>query len=136
MTGAALSNSTRATPGRDARSGGKFERRNIAGVVWSVATACADELLDERGLRWERWKELAAVQTVKTGPHRTVYRLLLASGTFYVKRFRVADWKARVRNMLRATPAECEWRAAQRMAELGLPTFEPVALGVSVAAGA
>ena len=70
-----------------------------------------------------------SVETVKTGPHRTVYRLSLALGEFYLKHFRINNWKTLLLNALRPTKADLEWNAALRIARLGLPTFEPVALG-------
>jgi tRNA A-37 threonylcarbamoyl transferase component Bud32 len=69
------------------------------------------------------------VETVKTGPHRTVYRLSLAGGCFYLKHFRIADAKALLQNFIRPSKAEIEWRAVRRIQQLGLPTFEAVALG-------
>ncbi|HEY3965604.1 MAG TPA: lipopolysaccharide kinase InaA family protein [Planctomycetaceae bacterium] len=70
------------------------------------------------------------VETVKTGPHRTVYRLCLPSDEFYVKHFRNDHWKGLLLNLVRPTKAKAEWQAAQRIAQLAVPTFEPVALGI------
>lgn len=99
-------------------------------VEWTIAHGCAGELLDANGLRWDDWKANDALEVIKTGPHRTVYRLHIASGDFYLKHFRMADWQAWLRNAFRASPAERELQAVLRIAALRLPTFEPVALGV------
>lgn len=100
------------------------------GIDWVVHRDAAHDLLSAGGLRWEEWKRLAALEIVKTGPHRTVYRLDLPGGTFYLKHFRIADWRAALRNLFRLSPAERELQAVQRIAALRLPTFDPVALGV------
>ena len=66
---------------------------------------------------------------VKTGPHRTVVRLELESGDFYVKHFRITGGRTFLRNLVRPCKAELEWQALCRVAELGLPTLQPVGLG-------
>ena len=104
--------------------------------------------IESRGVSWELRADLAtavfphlqsaaqglgfdgAVETVKTGPHRTVYRLHTPAGEFYLKHFRTNAWKALLQTVSRQTKAEREASVARRIAALGLPTFEPVALGV------
>ncbi len=98
------------------------------GVEWLMRADLVDKLLPAIG----RPAELGAtdgVETVKTGPHRTVYRLTLAGGNFYFKHFRTADARALLQNVVRPSKAEREFEAAARIARQGLPTFEPVALG-------
>lgn len=102
----------------------------LGDVDWTIDGLCAEALFDDTGLRWDEWKRRDAVEVIKTGPHRTVYRLNLAAGEFYLKHFRMADWQAWLRNALRPSPAERELNAVLRIAALRLPTFEPVALGI------
>jgi tRNA A-37 threonylcarbamoyl transferase component Bud32 len=107
----------------------QFQTMECDGVSWTVRADVAAELLpqlEKCGLRAE-FKGKADV--VKTGPHRTVYRLQLPSDQFYLKHFRNYHWKGLLINLVRPTKAEAELRAAQRIASLGLPTFEPVAMG-------
>jgi len=99
------------------------------GVSWTIQSGLADALLPAMTRLVDGGATGAGVETVKTGPHRTVYRLSLKEGCFYLKHFRIADGKALVQNLVRPSKAEIEWRAAQQIARLGLPTFEPVALG-------
>lgn len=109
--------------------GDEFLRIESAGVAWTMRVDLAKQLVP--GLRRAADNPAGdrSVETVKTGPHRTVYRLSLASGEFYLKHFRINNWKTLLLNALRPTKADLEWHAALRIARLGLPTFEPVALG-------
>ena len=129
MSGATLSLPMRRTGPQPELRGESFVPVHGDGVAW---TMCAD-LIDELPAACRPMITGAVppegVATVKTGPHRTVYRLSLASGVYYLKHFRVADWKAQLQNLVRPSKAEREWRAARTIAQLGLPTFESVALG-------
>lgn len=104
-------------------------------VEWAMRADVVEELLPAIRQTIEGIPGPAQVESVKTGPHRTVYRLRLASGDYYLKHFRIADRKALLQNVVRPSKAELEWRAAQKIAALGLPTFEPVALGKLVRTG-
>jgi Lipopolysaccharide kinase (Kdo/WaaP) family len=97
---------------------------------WMVCAELQAALLADEGLPVAAWLAEGSLSIVKTGPHRTVYRLNLAEGEFYVKHFRVPDLKALVRNAILGSPAEREWNAAFEVAALGLPTFEPAGLGI------
>ncbi|MBI3866883.1 MAG: hypothetical protein HY290_33805 [Planctomycetia bacterium] len=99
------------------------------GVSWTVRADLAPAVLPRLQRAAHDPSRDGSAETVKTGPHRTVYRLSLPSGEFYLKHFRNYHWKERLLNLVRPTKAEIEWRAAVRIAGLGLPTFEPVALG-------
>jgi len=144
MSGTALSNpnppvrhagelatidSTAIDPARCSSTEDRFVRVETAGVAWTVRADLAPQLVP--GLRKAVVNPSAerTVETVKTGPHRTVYRLSLAAGEFYLKHFRANNWKTLLLNALRPTKADLEWNAALRIAQLGLPTFESVALG-------
>jgi tRNA A-37 threonylcarbamoyl transferase component Bud32 len=99
------------------------------GVLWTMRADLVEMLLPAIRAAVHGPPADAVVETVKTGPHRTVYRLGLEGGNFYLKHFRIADWKALLQNLVRPSKAELEWRAARNIGRLGLPTFEPVALG-------
>src|SRR5262245_9520446 len=116
-------------------SGDAFVAVESDGVSWTMRADLADELLPAIRSTVHGPPAYRAAETVKTGPHRTVYRLALDSGDFYLKHFRIANWRALLQNLVRPSKAELEWRAAQRIAHLGLPTFEPVALGRLVRSG-
>ncbi|MFQ5730617.1 MAG: lipopolysaccharide kinase InaA family protein, partial [Planctomycetaceae bacterium] len=89
-----------------------------------------DDLLDGAGLPIQRWLDGGAASIVKHGPHRTVYRVNLSCGTFFVKHYRVADWQAFLQNVVRPAKAQLEWDAVERVRAAGIPTVRRVALGV------
>ncbi len=135
MNVAAGGNDTAVRGGSAAAKTQRFVTRPAGDVEWTIHEALADRLLGEAGLRWAEWTAPHAASVVKTGPHRTVYRLDLPAGEFYLKQFRLADWKALLRNLVRTCPAEIEWQAAHRIAACGLPTFETIAMGRRMRAG-
>ncbi len=100
-----------------------------ADVSWTVRADLAPQLIPRLRQAAENPARDRAIETVKTGPHRTVYRLSLAAAEYYLKHFRINDWKSLLVNAVRPAKAVLEWRAARRIAQLGLPTFEAVALG-------
>jgi len=87
-----------------------------------------EALVGPGGLCVDRWQDSGTVETVKRGRHRTVYRLVLSAGTFFVKHYHTPDWKTTLRTILRGSKAEREWRAIRRVAAAGVPTVEPVAV--------
>ena len=66
------------------------------GVNWTMRVDLVDALLPAvRRSSSDRIGD-RTVETVKTGPHRTVYRLALPEGDYYLKHFRVTTWKTLV----------------------------------------
>ena len=128
MSGVVLTNQ-KTSAGRPVVSGGEFVRVASAGIAWTIKAELTAPLIPALRRAADNPTLEKSVETVKTGPHRTVYRLTLVAGEFYLKHFRVANWKTLLLNALRPTKADLEWNAALRIARLGLPTFEPVALG-------
>jgi tRNA A-37 threonylcarbamoyl transferase component Bud32 len=124
-----------------ARGGGphfraaSLRRVLLGSVAWDIRLELVDALLDDHGLRLNEWRNAGRLRVIKHGPHRTVYRIELAAGTFYLKHFRVADWQARLRNAVRACPAELEHRAVMRVADEGIDTVEVVAVGKTIRGG-
>src|SRR5690606_29205336 len=49
-------------------------------VTWECRPGLVQEFYGAEGLRLEQWRREGRVDVVKTGPHRTVYRLRLDSG--------------------------------------------------------
>lgn len=114
---------------RPGTSSHDLEHLHCGDVDWNVDPRLADQLLGPDGLRWEQWRERGWLQTVKSGRHRSVHRVTLPGGVYYVKHFRAADRWARWRRRLRGAIARKEWQAAARVRQLGIPTFEVVAVG-------
>lgn len=99
------------------------------GIAWTVRADLVDELLPVATRIATGAADGDALEIVKHGPHRTVYRASLPAGGFYFKHFRVPGIKTLLLSPLRPSKAEREWSAAREIARLGLPTFEPVAWG-------
>ncbi len=97
---------------------------------WQSDSKYSMDCLTETGeLPISRWLDRGEAEVVKTGSHRTVYRLQLAQGKFYLKHYRTPDWQAVLQNVVRPCRAQLEWQAAKTVAGLGLKTFETVAIG-------
>jgi tRNA A-37 threonylcarbamoyl transferase component Bud32 len=69
------------------------------------------------------------VATIKSGPHRAVFRFELPRRSVFVKHFKARRWWDVVRNTLRGTQAEREARAAVKVAAAGIETICYVAIG-------
>ncbi len=69
------------------------------------------------------------VTTIKSGPHRSVFRVDLPTGAVFLKHFKVSRWWEAVRDTLRGTQAAREARAAQRVAAAGIETIACAAVG-------
>ena len=96
---------------------------------WWVRPDWKDVLLRDRGLRLDEWKYSGRVTTVKTGPHRAVYRVDLAEGSIFVKHFLVPDVRAMARQWFRRGKGRNEGRRALKLRAIGVETIEPIALG-------
>ena len=70
-------------------------------VGWWIRGPWQETLLDENGLRLEQWRKEGRLETVKSGPHRIVYRVDLPEGTIYVKHYLVPDYRAMFRQWFR-----------------------------------
>lgn len=98
------------------------------GVRWQIRPALQD-LFGPDGLRLHDWLTAGQAQVVKHGPHRTVYHVALPELEFYLKHNRLADCRARLRELLRPSKARIEYEHARAVAARQVPTFEPLALG-------
>ena len=98
-------------------------------TTWKAAPDLVDELFDDQGLKLPQWLRTEQARIVKDGLHRTVYRVQLRGGRFYLKHHKPTRFPRRLQNLFRPCRALLEWTAARRIAGLGLPTIEPVAVG-------
>jgi len=96
---------------------------------WWVRPEWRDVLLGDRGLKLDEWRLTGRTTTVKTGPHRTVYRVDLAEGAIYVKHFLVPDLRSMARQWFRRGKGRNEGRRAIKLAAIGVDTIDPIALG-------
>lgn len=98
-------------------------------VVWWVRREWRDTLLGPEGLRLEEWRRDGRLATIKTGPHRVVYRADLPEGAVFVKHFKVPSWREMLRQWFRRGKGRNEGKRAVRLARIGVPTITPIALG-------
>lgn len=69
------------------------------------------------------------VTIIKSGPHRSVYRIGLPSGVIFLKHFKTSHVWDVLRNTLGGTPAVREARAAETVAYANVETMTCVAVG-------
>ena len=98
-------------------------------VGWWVRPEWRKRLIGPDGLRLEEWRRDGNLTTIKTGPHRVVYRADLPEGSVFVKHFLVPGWQEMIRQWLRRGKGRNEGRRALRLAGIGIPTITPIALG-------
>jgi tRNA A-37 threonylcarbamoyl transferase component Bud32 len=77
----------------------------------------------------DRWLADGLAEVVKSGPHRTVYRVTLPGGTVYVKRCRVSGPRAWAREVLRPAKARLEFENARTLRDRGIAAVVPLAWG-------
>lgn len=106
-----------------------FVRRRIGKQEWHVRPDLGDEFLGPGGLRLDEWIAAGVAVVVKSGPHRTVYRLSLPSGVYYLKHYKLAGPRAWLQNNLRPCRAYREAAASVSVREAGIDTAEAVAVG-------
>jgi len=100
------------------------------GVRWQFRPGL-EHLFGPDGLRLEEWLAAGQAHIVKHGPHRTVYHVILPGLDFYLKHNRLADCRAKLRELVRPSKARSEYEHARAVAARNVPTFEPLALGES-----
>ena len=123
----------------DLHCGSGLQRSGGPAFAWDVDPSVIDDLFesgrpaDSDALPLDLWQEEGRLEVVKTGRHRTVYRLELSGdrpdNVLYIKRYRAADWKARWRRHIRGATARREHRSMVAVAGLGIPTAKVVAVG-------
>jgi serine/threonine protein kinase len=97
--------------------------------AWLAGLASLDEVVGPDGLRLPEWLAAGRARVVKPGPHRTVYRVTLPGSDFHVKQYHPTDRRARLRALFRPSPARAEYERTLAVAERGVPTLVPLAVG-------
>ena len=95
----------------------------LGGRRWHLAP----DVIDHPDL--DRWLADESTSVVKTGPHRTVYRVELPGGTVYVKHCRISGFRAWVREVLRPAKARLEFENALALQQRDIPAVLPLAWG-------
>ena len=98
-------------------------------VGWWFRAGWGELLLGPNGLRLDERRDQGRLTTVKSGPHRVVYRVDLPQGIFYVKHYLIPDWPAMLRQWVRRGKGRNEGRRSEDLALIGVPTITPIALG-------
>jgi tRNA A-37 threonylcarbamoyl transferase component Bud32 len=101
-----------------------------AGRVWHLS-AEGEVLFGATGPAYDRWLADGAMEVVKHGPHRTVYRVALARTAVYVKHCRINGPRARGREIMRPPKARLEFENARRLLALGIGAAVPLAWGTA-----
>ena len=98
------------------------------GRVWHFSAEGA-ALFGPAGPAYPKWLADGTAEVVKHGPHRTVYRVALPTGTVYVKHCRINGPRAWAREAMRPPKARLEFENASRLRALGIGAAEPLAWG-------
>ncbi len=101
-----------------------------AGRVWHLSPQGL-ALFGAAGPDYDRWLADGSAAVVKSGPHRTVYRVALADETVYVKHCRINGSRAWGREVLRPPKARLEFENAARLIALGVGAAVPLAWGTA-----
>jgi len=100
----------------------------IGSRKWHVARD-AMALFGPAGPDLDRWIDNGLAQVVKTGPHRTVYRVALPGGVVYVKHCKVNGIRAWCREVLRPAKARLEFENLFAIRKRGIAAAAPLAWG-------
>src|SRR5438067_326735 len=92
-------------------------------------TPDADAVLGPHAPDPDRWLADGRAEVVKTGPHRTVYRVALPGGTVYLKHCRIGGLRAWAREVLRPAKARLEFENALALRDRGIPAVVPLGWG-------
>jgi tRNA A-37 threonylcarbamoyl transferase component Bud32 len=101
----------------------------LGGIRWEAPAEYRELLFGADGLRLEEWLRDGQGCVVKHGPHRTVYRVALDGLSFHVKHYPIADVRGWLRQLVRPSKARAEFHRTLAVAERGVPTFTPLAVG-------
>jgi len=101
-----------------------------SGIIWRGEHLIVGELLDAQLPASDGVVSAGPATVIKSGPHRSVYRIVLPSGPVFLKHYKTSDWRARARNILGRNPAKREAAAAACLAAAGIETTEVAALGI------
>jgi tRNA A-37 threonylcarbamoyl transferase component Bud32 len=96
---------------------------------WHIAPDVCDRILGPDGLRLDEWISAGQARVVKHGPHRSVYAVSLPDLMIHIKHNRIANMRARLRELARPSKARGECRQAWSVAARRVPTVTPLAVG-------
>ena len=96
------------------------------GRAWHLSPE-GHALFGADGPAYDAWIADRSAAVVKHGPHRTVYRVALPTGTVYVKHCRINGPRAWAREVLRPPKARLEFENAARLISLGIGAAPPLA---------
>jgi tRNA A-37 threonylcarbamoyl transferase component Bud32 len=111
------------------RDGSNWVQVASAGLHWSVAPELCGELFAANGLRLEEWLRAGHARVVKSGPHQTVYHVILPGLNFHLKHYRLMNLRAWVRQLLRPAKARGEYERAKAVAARRVPTINALGIG-------
>ncbi|MFO0805321.1 MAG: lipopolysaccharide kinase InaA family protein [Gemmataceae bacterium] len=77
----------------------------------------------------DRWIANGSASIVKSGPHRTVYRVQLPGGVVFVKHCRILGARAWLREAVRPAKARLEFENLFELQKRGIPAAVPLAWG-------
>jgi tRNA A-37 threonylcarbamoyl transferase component Bud32 len=103
--------------------------RQAGQVGWWVLPGWEDSLLGPAGLRLREWQDEGRLSVVKRSPQRVVYRVDLPERAVYIKHYLIPGPRELFRQWFRRGKGRNEGKRAERLAQLGIDTIEPVALG-------
>src|SRR4051794_22762387 len=92
-------------------------------------TPDALDVLGPDGPDPDRWVADGSAEVVKSGPHRTVYRVTLPGGTVFVKHCRISGPRAWAREVLRPAKARLECENARTLRDRGVAAVVALAWG-------
>lgn len=106
-----------------------FVRVHDATSSWLCQEEFVEQLLPQGKLPIDRWTAEGRVSAVKSGPHRSVLRIVTPVGVLFVKKYAVTDWTGRLLHLVRPPAAVREWNAIDAVRQAGIPTVEALAVG-------
>lgn len=107
-----------------------FVRGRFGKTSWNLEPSLVDHLDGYGRLQFQTGASEGKTRVIKSGKHRTVYRVELPGGTYFYKHYRSVKWHDTLQNLLRPTKAEREWDGIQTIRRFGVKTVEPVGVGV------
>jgi serine/threonine protein kinase len=109
----------------------EWEWFSFGEIGWWVRAASAwrEDLLGPDGLRIDEWRRDGRIATIKSGPHRIVYRAELPRGVVYIKHYLVPNRRSILRQWFRRGKGRNEGKRSRQLAGIGVPTIWPIALG-------
>jgi tRNA A-37 threonylcarbamoyl transferase component Bud32 len=109
-----------------------FVTFTAGGMLWRITPECRS-LFGPDGLRLPEWIASGQARIIKTGPHCTVYRVVLPGIDFYLKHYRLFNTQAWLRQMIRPAKARSEFERGVAVRDHGINTVPPLGFGEHVA---